>query len=209
MSYSAASVDYDYLFKILLIGDSGVGKSQLMLRFADKTYDSGYISTIGVDFKIRTIELDGKVIKLNCWDTAGQERFRTITSSYYRGSHGILIAFDLTDHDSFNNVKTWFAEVDKYASDTVSVALVGCKCDLIDRRQVSAQEIKEFLKTCGRENMSYTETSAKNQINVDKVFFNIASEIREEFAKKMYVETKNIHVTPSTPVPGTTSTCCS
>ena len=97
--------EYDYLFKLLLIGDSGVGKSCLLLRFADDTYTESYISTIGVDFKIRTIQLDGKTIKLQIWDTAGQERFRTITSSYYRGAHGIIVVYDTTDSDSFEHVR--------------------------------------------------------------------------------------------------------
>merc|ERR1712159_656276 len=104
---SKMNPEYDYLFKLLLIGDSGVGKSCLLFRFADDTYQESYISTIGVDFKIRTVELEGKTIKLQIWDTAGQERFRTITSSYYRGAHGIIVVYDVTDQESFNNVKTW------------------------------------------------------------------------------------------------------
>merc|ERR1712006_60493 len=107
--YSMANTaEYDYLFKLLLIGDSGVGKSCLLLRFADDTYTESYISTIGVDFKIRTINLDGKCVKLQIWDTAGQERFRTITSSYYRGAHGIIVVYDVTDRETFNNVKNGY-----------------------------------------------------------------------------------------------------
>mmetsp|Transcript_49208 Transcript_49208/g.71860 ORF Transcript_49208/g.71860 Transcript_49208/m.71860 type:complete len:109 (+) Transcript_49208:102-428(+) len=105
--------EYDYLFKLLLIGDSGVGKSCLLLRFADDTYTESYISTIGVDFKIRTITQDSKTVKLQIWDTAGQERFRTITSSYYRGAHGIIVVYDVTDMESFNNVKQWLHEIDR------------------------------------------------------------------------------------------------
>ncbi|KAL9253000.1 GTP-binding protein YPTM2-like protein [Drosera capensis] len=151
--------EYDYLFKLLLIGDSGVGKSCLLLRFADDSYVESYISTIGVDFKIRTVEQDGKTIKLQIWDTAGQERFRTITSSYYRGAHGIIIVYDVTDQHSFENVKQWLSEIDRYASDNVVKLLVGNKSDLTSNRVVSYESGKAFADEIG---VPFLETSAKN-----------------------------------------------
>lgn len=126
-----------------------MGKSCLLLRFADDTYTESYISTIGVDFKIRTIELDGKTIKLQIWDTAGQERFRTITSSYYRGAHGIIVVYDVTDVESFNNVKQWLHEIDRYACDNVNKLLVGNKCDLTSKKVVEYQTAKEFAEQLG------------------------------------------------------------
>merc|ERR1712023_164091 len=135
-SWRRMAQEYDYLFILVLIGDSGVGKSCLLLRFADDTYTDSYISTIGVDFKIRTIELDGKTVKLQIWDTAGQERFRTITSSYYRGAHGIIIVYDVTDKESFQNVKHWLQEIEKYANDGVVMLLVGNKSDLQSKKVV-------------------------------------------------------------------------
>jgi len=168
--------EYDYLFKLLLIGDSGVGKSCLLLRFADDTYTESYISTIGVDFKIRTIELEGKTIKLQIWDTAGQERFRTITSSYYRGAHGIIVVFDVTDQESFNNVKQWLHEIDRYACQNVKKLLVGNKCDLASKRAVPTEQAQEFADSLG---IQYLETSAKNSTNVEKAFTTMAGQIRK------------------------------
>ncbi|RYR78225.1 hypothetical protein Ahy_A01g002959 isoform A [Arachis hypogaea] len=165
----------DYLFKLLLIGDSGVGKSCLLLRFADDSYLDSYISTIGVDFKIRTVEQDGKTIKLQIWDTAGQERFRTITSSYYRGAHGIIVVYDVTDQDSFNNVKQWLNEIDRYASENVNKLLVGNKCDLTANKVVSYETAKAFADEI---RIPFMETSAKNATNVEQAFMAMAAEIK-------------------------------
>jgi len=173
--------DYDYLFKLLLIGDSGVGKSCLLLRFADHTYTESYISTIGVDFKIRTVELDGKTIKLQIWDTAGQERFRTITSSYYRGAHGIIVVYDCTDLDSFNNVKQWLNEIDRYASENVQKLLVGNKVDLVSKKVVDYDTAKDFADKL---HIPFLETSAKAATNVEKAFLTMAAEIKNNMAQQ-------------------------
>ncbi|EDQ88622.1 uncharacterized protein MONBRDRAFT_37450 [Monosiga brevicollis MX1] len=167
--------EYDYLFKLLLIGDSGVGKSCLLLRFADDTYSETYISTIGVDFKIRTIELEGKTIKLQIWDTAGQERFRTITSSYYRGAHGIIVVYDVTDKESFDNVKQWLTEIERYACENVNKLLVGNKSDLQSKKQVDYTTAKAFADERG---IPFLETSAKSATNVEQAFMTMASEIK-------------------------------
>lgn len=169
--------EYDYLFKLLLIGDSGVGKSCLLLRFADNTYTQDYISTIGVDFKIRTIELDGKTIKLQIWDTAGQERFRTITSSYYRGAHGIIIVYDVTDQESFNNVKQWLQEIDRYATSGVMKLLVGNKADLSDKKVVDYTAAKEFSEAL---DIPFLETSALSSSNVEQAFYTMARQIKAQ-----------------------------
>lgn len=175
--------DYDYLFILVLIGDSGVGKSCLLLRFADDKWTDSYISTIGVDFKIRTIELDGKTIKLQIWDTAGQERFRTISSTYYRGAHGIIVVYDITNLDSFNNVKRWLTEIDKYARENVNKLLVGNKVDLADvevgskLRQVETDQGKSFADSLG---IAFLETSAKLGKYVDTAFLVIANDIKNK-----------------------------
>jgi len=169
------ATEYDYLFKLLLIGDSGVGKSCLLLRFADDTYTDSYISTIGVDFKIRTVDLDAKTIKLQIWDTAGQERFRTITSSYYRGAHGIIIVYDITDKESFDNVRQWLFEIDRYASESVCKLLVGNKSDLKNKRAVELETAKAFADEL---HIPFLETSAKNAANVEQAFLTMAAQIK-------------------------------
>jgi small GTP-binding protein len=196
----------DYLFKLLLIGDSGVGKSCLLLRFADDTYTESYISTIGVDFKIRTVELDGKTIKLQIWDTAGQERFRTITSSYYRGAHGIIVVYDVTDAESFNNVKQWLHEIDRYASENVNKLLVGNKSDLTSKRAVSFDQGKEFADTLGIE---FLETSAKSANNVEKAFMTMAAQIKSRMKPQPVggAAPKGTKLT-STQVPSSGGGCC-
>ncbi|KAB5563655.1 hypothetical protein DKX38_003709 [Salix brachista] len=205
------SNEYDYLFKLLLIGDSSVGKSCLLLRFADDSYVDSYISTIGVDFKIRTVEQDGKTIKLQIWDTAGQERFRTITSSYYRGAHGIIvrispifkshcairshvqesdnlcpmglqqIVYDVTEMESFNNVKQWLNEIDRYANDSVCKLLVGNKCDLVENKVVDTETAKAFADELG---IPFLETSAKDSINVEQAFLTMAGEIKKKMSNQ-------------------------
>ena len=128
----SARPKYDHLVKLLLIGDSGVGKSCLLLRFSDDQFTASFITTIGIDFKVKTVDLEGKRVKLQIWDTAGQERFRTITSAYYRGAMGILLTYDVTDRRSFENVRNWMANVKEHASERVVVSLVGNKDDCED-----------------------------------------------------------------------------
>ena len=167
--------NYDYIFKVLLIGDSGVGKSSLLLRFADDTYTDCYISTIGVDFKIKTVELDGETVKLQLWDTAGQERFKTITSNYYRGAHGFILVYDVTNEESFKNLKQWMVEIDKYGSETVNKLMVGNKCDLTTIKVVDYSTAKEYANQLG---IPFLEASAKNKTNVQQAFLTMAEEIK-------------------------------
>ncbi|KTW28020.1 GTP-binding protein ypt2 [Pneumocystis carinii B80] len=168
--------NYDYLIKLLLIGDSGVGKSCLLLRFSDDFFTPSFITTIGIDFKIRTIELDGKRIKLQIWDTAGQERFRTITAAYYRGAMGILIVYDVTDEKSFQNVRLWVSNVEQHASEGVNKILVGNKCDWEERRVISEEQGQALAQEFG---IPFLETSAKSNINVDDAFFCLARGIKK------------------------------
>uniref|UniRef100_A0A8K9ULY8 small monomeric GTPase n=1 Tax=Oncorhynchus mykiss TaxID=8022 RepID=A0A8K9ULY8_ONCMY len=157
---------YDYLFKLLLIGDSGVGKTCLLFRFSEDAFNTTFISTIGIDFKIRTIELDGKKIKLQIWDTAGQERFRTITTAYYRGAMGIMLVYDITNEKSFENIKNWIRNIEEHASSDVERMILGNKCDMNDKRQVSKERGEKLAIDYG---IKFLETSAKSSLNVEEV----------------------------------------
>lgn len=162
----AMARDYDHLFKLLIIGDSGVGKSSLLLRFADNTFSGSYITTIGVDFKIRTVEINGEKVKLQIWDTAGQERFRTITSTYYRGTHGVIVVYDVTSAESFVNVKRWLHEINQNCDDVCRI-LVGNKNDDPERKVVETEDAYKFA---GQMGIQLFETSAKENVNVEEMF---------------------------------------
>merc|ERR1711957_913509 len=178
-NFKNMQAEYDYPFKVLLIGNSGVGKSSLLVRFADDVFTDNFMPTIGVDFKIRNNEVDGKTIKLQIWDTAGQERFKTITSSYYKGAHGIIVTYDITCRDSFSAIQNWMAEVEKHASDNISRILVGNKCDLESQRVVSSEEGQELADHyCIR----FLETSAKDSKNVEQAFTLMTREIKNRVA---------------------------
>ncbi|KAK7205589.1 ras family-domain-containing protein [Myxozyma melibiosi] len=172
----ASSRNYDILIKLLLIGDSGVGKSCLLLRFSEDSFTPSFITTIGIDFKIRTIDLDGKRIKMQIWDTAGQERFRTITTAYYRGAMGILLVYDVTDEKSFNNIRNWFANVEQHASEGVNKLLIGNKCDWEEKRAVSTEQGKALANELG---IPFIEASAKANINVEEAFVSLARQIKQ------------------------------
>jgi len=187
------SKSYDYLFKLLLIGDSGVGKTCVLFRFSDDAFNSTFIATIGIDFKIRTIELDDKKIKLQIWDTAGQERFRTITTAYYRGAMGILLVYDITNLKSFENIKTWIRNIEQHASDDVEKMILGNKCDMKDKRVVTHEQGEQLGKEY---NVPFMETSAKADINVTEAFTAIARAIKKKLDEKV-VPTPKPNANPS------------
>lgn len=165
---------YDYLFKLLLIGDSGVGKTCVLFRFSEDAFNATFISTIGIDFKIRTIELDGKKIKLQIWDTAGQERFHTITTQYYRQAMGIVLVYDVTNEKTFNNITNWLRNIEENAKEDVEKIIVGNKTDLESQRRVSTEKAQKMAIEYG---IKLIETSAKSNMNIESVFTELAMQI--------------------------------
>mmetsp|Transcript_42640 Transcript_42640/g.49376 ORF Transcript_42640/g.49376 Transcript_42640/m.49376 type:complete len:214 (+) Transcript_42640:70-711(+) len=171
LRFNAGMMDYDICVKTILIGDSGVGKSSLLYRFTDQDWNPHYIATIGVDFKVLTFERNGKVVKLQLWDTAGQERFRTITHTYYRGANGVMLVFDVTNRETFDNISTWLNDVRKYAVDGTPIALIGNKADCLPSQREVAKEEAEMLAE--KLQCKYFETSARENSNVDEAFNHI------------------------------------
>ncbi|KAG0591524.1 hypothetical protein KC19_1G181000 [Ceratodon purpureus] len=171
----------DYLFKVVLIGDSAVGKSNLLSRYARNEFNSNSKATIGVEFQTQSMEIDGKEVKAQIWDTAGQERFRAVTSAYYRGAVGALIVYDISRRGTFENVSRWLDELKVHSDSSVVVMLVGNKSDLAHIREVSVEEATALAE---KNTMSFMETSALESVNVVDAFQTVLKEIHKIVSKK-------------------------
>ncbi|XP_051824264.1 ras-related protein Rab-2A-like [Antechinus flavipes] len=187
---------YAYLFKYIIIGDTGVGKSCLLLQFTDKRFQPVHDLTIGVEFGARLVSIDGKQIKLQIWDTAGQESFRSITRSYYRGAAGALLVYDITRRDTFNHLTTWLEDARQHANANMVIMLIGNKSDLDIRREVSKEEGEAFAQEHG---LIFMETSAKTAVNVEDAFISTARGIYEKIQEGVFDmsnETSGIKIGP-------------
>ncbi|KAL6567347.1 Ras-related protein ric2 [Orobanche gracilis] len=193
-----AEDDYDYLFKVVLIGDSGVGKSNLLSRFTRNEFSLESKSTIGVEFATRSLTVDGKIIKAQIWDTAGQERYRAITSAYYRGAVGALLVYDITRHSTFENIERWLRELRDHTDPNIVVMLIGNKSDLRHQVAVSTEEGTSFAE---RESLYFMETSALDATNVDNAFTEVLTHISRMVSKKT-METGDNGDAPSVPSKG-------
>jgi len=170
--------EYDFLFKVVLIGDSGVGKSNLLSRFTKNEFSVESKSTIGVEFATRTIKVEGKVVKAQVWDTAGQEKYRAITSAYYRGAVGALLVYDITRTTTFEHVERWYQELLNYSDKNIFVMMVGNKSDLNHLRSISTEQATQFATS---NKMSFIETSALDKTNVEIAFTQLLEHILQSF----------------------------
>lgn len=194
---------YDILIKLLLIGDSGVGKSCLLLRFCQDEFTPSFINTIGIDFKLRNLEIDGKLAKVQIWDTAGQERFKTITTAYYRTAMGFMLVYDVTDPNSFENVRNWYNNIKENARENVQIVLVGNKNDIPDKRQVTYEQGQALGQELG---VPFLETSAKTADSVEEAFTTLARLVKDNVDTESAAEAQQ-HVNVKDSSSGTSSCC--
>lgn len=177
---------YNFVFKVVLIGESGVGKSNLLSRFTKNEFNHDSRTTIGVEFSTRTVELNGFIIKAQIWDTAGLERYRAITSAYYRGAVGALLVYDITKHLTYESVERWLKELYEHAEKNIVVMLVGNKTDLESERSVPTEEARSFAE---KHQLLFVETSALESINVEAAFSSVLAEIHRKVNNKEVVRT--------------------
>ena len=181
-SQNQQSQNFDYMFKLLIIGNSSVGKTSFLFRYCDDSFTSAFVSTVGIDFKVKTVFKGDKRIKLQIWDTAGQERYRTITTAYYRGAMGFILMYDITNEESFNSVQDWCTQIKTYSWENAQVVLVGNKCDMDDERVVSYERGRQLSDQLSLE---YFEASAKENINVKAVFEKLVEIICNKMAESL------------------------
>ena len=194
----------DCVYKVLLLGDSTVGKTCFLLRYCDKRFQEAHLSTIGLDYRLKTMTLEsGKKIKLQIWDTAGQDRFRAITKNYYKGANGIILIYDVTNLQTYENVKNWIAQIREEANPNVIIYLAGNKIDVSEEEKVVKTE--DGQKIADEFNLPFYETSAKNGDNVNKIFEDLVEKVDEIYSKlEVANETKNKLYTGGKPRKG----CC-
>mmetsp|Transcript_18071 Transcript_18071/g.31169 ORF Transcript_18071/g.31169 Transcript_18071/m.31169 type:complete len:205 (+) Transcript_18071:58-672(+) len=202
-----AARHHDLFFKIVLVGDSGVGKSSLLLRFVANTFPAPQLS-VGVDFKVRTVQVNDKVIKTQIWDPAGNERYRSITKAYYRGADAVVIVFDVTNEASFNSVGSWIKDIDEEGLEAIPKVLVGNKSDLGAVRVVSTKDAEAMAKRLG---MQFFETSARTNSSVEDIFMTLVRSIssRPEVEKKSSIQLSKAGDDRSSNRTPTSSRCCS
>jgi small GTP-binding protein len=193
MSTNEQQNKYEYIFKVILIGSSSVGKSSILQRYIQKVFNESYSCTIGVDFFMKSLDIGDKSIKLQLWDTAGTEKFRSITTGYYRGANAAFVVFDLTSKATFECLDEWIQNYYKYSSpdSEKNVVLIGNKCDLVNRREVNEEDIEKFANY---NNLMYFETSAKDGKNIDECFYFIAEKLLKQFENKDDKEDKDKNV---------------
>ncbi|XP_008328026.1 ras-related protein Rab-26-like [Cynoglossus semilaevis] len=180
-SISSSNEFYDIAFKVMLVGDSGVGKTCLLVRFKDAAFLAGsFISTVGIDFRNKVLDIDGVKVKLQIWDTAGQERFRSVTHAYYRDAHALLLLYDVTNKSSFENIRAWLTEIHEYAQQDVVLMLLGNKADATHDRVVKREDGEKLAKEFG---VPFMETSARTGLNVELAFTAVAKELKHRSVK--------------------------